>query len=230
MIVRRPALAVIVAIALLVAPALASAQTTPRPTPARRAPLPREPLSVQGFALAGLSFFTASQTFDAILDDRQRPIFGGGLRLIVPGGPYLEIGAWRFQQDGERVFVGDDKGVFRLGIPTTVRMTPLEVTGGWRFRGLLGRRVTPYLGGGLTSLRYEETSDFAADGEDVAERHTGFHLTGGTEVRVGRWIALTGDVVWTSIGDAIGTGGASAVFGEDDLGGSSIRLRLILGR
>lgn len=215
---RRLYHAVLVVLSATFAPSVAGAQP------------PREPLGVQGFAMAGLTFLTASQTFDAILDDGQRPIVGGGLRVVIPGGPYLEVGAWRFQQDGQRAFVGDDRQVFRLGIPTTIRMTPLEVTGGWRFLGLLGRRVTPYLGGGVTSLRYEETSDFAADGEDVSERHTGFHLTGGAEVRLARWVAVTGDVVWTSISGAIGTGGVSEVFGEDNLGGTSVRLRLILGR
>ena len=33
-----------------------------------------------------------------------------------------------------------------------------------------------------------------------------------------------------SVGDAIGTGGVSAVFKEDDLGGTAIRIRRIFGR
>ncbi len=203
--------------AMLIAPTAAAAQ-------------PRASVSLQGFGMAGVSFFTASQSFDAILDTHSGPIFGGGLRLIIPGGPYLEVGAWRFSQDGERAFVGANQEVFPLGIPTTIRMTPLEITGGWRFRGLLGRRVTPYLGGGFTSLRYEETAEFAADDEDVSDRFNGFHLTGGAELRLGGWVALTGDVMWTSVGDAIGTGGVAEVFEEDDLGGTSVRIRLILGR
>jgi hypothetical protein len=212
------------------AAALAAALAVPTSVAAQARSLPRESFSVQGFGLAGVTVFTASETFDAVLDTHRGPIFGGGLRLIVPGGPYLEVGAWRFEQDGQRAFVDASGQVFRLGIPTTVRITPLEVTGGWRFRGLLGRRVTPYVGAGLTSLRYEETSDFAADGEDVSDRFNGFHLTGGVEVRLGRWVALTGDVLWTSVGDAIGTGGVSESFEENDLGGTSVRVRLILGR
>ncbi len=203
--------------AMLIAPTTAAAQ-------------PRESVSLQGFGMAGVSFFTASQSFDAILDTHSGPIFGGGLRLIIPAGPYLEVGAWRFSKDGERAFVGANHEVFPLGIPTSVRMTPLEVTGGWRFGGLLGRRVTPYLGGGFTSMRYEETAEFAADDEDISDRFNGFHLTGGAELRLGRWVALTGDVMWTSVGDAIGTGGVAEVFEEDDLGGTSVRIRLILGR
>ena len=209
---------------------LAAAVAAVLAAPAAVAAQSRESVSLQGFGMAGVTFFTASQTFDAILDTHSGPIFGGGLRLIIPGGPYVEVGAWRFSKDGERAFAGADGQVFPLGIPTTVRLTPLEVTGGWRFRGLFGRRVTPYVGAGFTSVRYEETSEFAADGEDVSERFNGYHLTGGAELRLGRWVAVTGDVMWTSVGDAIGGGGVSEVFEEDDLGGTSVRVRLILGR
>lgn len=211
--------------------ALAAVLAVPVSAAAQRRPAAaRESWSVQGFGLAGVTFFTANETFDAILETSSGPMLGGGLRVVVPGGPYLEVGAWRFRQDGERAFVGVGGDVFRLGIPATVTMTPLEVTAGWRFRGLLGRRVTPYLGAGFTSLRYEETSEFAAADEDVNERFSGYHLTGGVEWRLHRWVALTGDVMWTAIPDAIGGGGVSQVFEEDDLGGTSLRVRIVLGR
>ncbi len=223
MILRRLVVAATLAAALGAVPATGIAQTAPPPTT-------RESLSVQGFAMAGITLFAASQTFDAILETDSGAIFGGGLRLVIPGGPYLEVGAWRFEQDGERVFVGANNQVFPLGIPLTVQMTPLEITAGWRFPGVLGPRLTPYVGGGYTSMRYEETSEFADESENVSERYNGFHLAGGAEVRLARWVALTGDVVWTRIGGAIGEGGVSEVFDEDDLGGTSFRIRLILGR
>ena len=69
-----------------------------------------------------------------------------------------------------------------------------------------------------------------ATDDDVSDRFNGFHLTGGADFRLARWIAVGGDVAWTSIADAIGESGASAVFEEDNLGGTSLRVRLILGR
>ncbi len=211
--------------------ALAAVLAVPVSAAAQRRPAaPRESWSVQGFGLAGVTFFTAKETFDAILETTSGPMLGGGVRVVVPGGPYLEVGAWRFRQDGERAFVGVGGDVFRLGIPATVTITPLEVTAGWRFRGLLGRRVTPHLGAGFTSLRYEETAEFAADDENVNERFSGYHLTGGVEWRLHRWVALSGDVMWTAIPDAIGGAGVSQVFEEDDLGGTSLRVRIVLGR
>ncbi len=207
--------------ALLVLAALpqdASAQTPP------------EPLSLQGFGMAGLMTFSAADSFDAVLDTDSGAIYGGGLRLVIPGGPYLEVGAWRFEEDGERAFVTSTGQVFPLGIPMTVTMTPLEITGGWRLHGLLGPRFTPYVGGGFTSMRYEETAEFAGTDDDVSDRFNGFHLTGGADYRLARWIAVGGDVTWTSIADAIGESGVSAVFEEDNLGGTSVRVRIILGR
>ena len=198
--------------------------------PAVLAQAASEPLSLQGYGMAGLMTFSAADSFDAVLDTHNGAIFGGGLRLVIPGGPYVDVGAWRFAQDGERAFVGPGGAVFPLGIPMTVEMTPLEITAGWRFHGLLGSRVTPYAGGGYTSMRYEETSEFAGDGENVSERFNGFHLTGGADVRLGRWVAVGGDVTWTSIGDALGEGGVSAAFEEDDLGGTSVRIRIFIGR
>ena len=205
-------------LALAALPRDAGAQTQP------------EPLSLQGFGMAGLMTFSAADSFDAVLDTHSGAIYGGGLRLVLPGGPYLEVGAWRFEEDGERAFATSTGQVFPLGIPMTVTMTPLEITGGWRFHGLLGPRFTPYVGGGFTSMRYEETAEFAGTDDDVSDRFNGFHLTGGADYRLARWIAVGGDVTWTSIADAIGESGVSAVFEEDNLGGTSLRVRIILGR
>jgi hypothetical protein len=212
---------------LMSATALVALAALPHDVGAQTAP---EPLSLQGFGMAGLMIFSAADSFDAVLDTNRGAIYGGGLRLVLPGGPYLEVGAWRFEEDGERAFVTSSGQVFPLGIPMTVTMTPLEITGGWRFHGVLSQRFTPYVGGGYTSMRYEETAEFAGAGDDLSDRFNGFHLTGGADVRLARWIAVGGDVTWTSVADAIGTSGASAVFEEDNLGGTSLRVRIILGR
>jgi len=79
-------------------------------------------------------------------------------------------------------------------------------------------------------MRYEETSDFAAADEDVDQSFDGYHVKGGAEVRLTRWVALAGEAVWSSIPDALGTGGASQAFNETNLGGTSLRLSLVLGR
>lgn len=200
----------------------------PAPTTTRGA-VPREPFGVRGFGLFGVNYFAASDTFEAVLGSRSGGILGGGVQVAFPIGLYAEVGAWRFSKDGERVFVGPDDDVFPLGIPTTVKVTPLELTGGWRF-ARLSRHVVPYAGAGVNWYRYEETADFADAGDDVDERFTGYHLVGGVEVHLLRWLHASGEVAWSRVPDALGTGGASAAFDEDDLGGTSLRVKILVGR
>ena len=126
-----------------------------------------------------VNWFTASSTFKAVLGSGSGQDWGGGINL-TQGPGYLEVGARRFKKSGQRVFVTDGGDVFPLGIPTEIVMTPLEVAAGWRFQPFLGR-VIPHLGVGYTRLRYEESSDFSDEGDDVSESFNGFHLVGGAE-------------------------------------------------
>jgi hypothetical protein len=128
------------------------------------------------------------------------------------------------------VFVFGDQ-VFNLGIDTQVTITPIELSAGYRF-ARPGRRLVPYAGAGLGWHRYRETSEFAADTENVLETHTGYHVIGGGEIRIGRWFALAGEAQWTRVPDALGQDptGASASFGETDLGGAGFRMKVIVGR
>ncbi|MFN2447760.1 MAG: hypothetical protein ABR606_19515 [Vicinamibacterales bacterium] len=198
--------------------------------PARPAPAQaREPIGVRGFGLVGVNVFAATNSFEAVLGSRSGPIFGGGAQVTLPIGLYFEAAAWRFSADGERVFIGPGDEVFPLGIATTVRVTPLEITAGWRFR-TISRRIVPYAGAGFDSYRYEETADFAEGGDDLDERFTGYHIVGGIEVRLYRLVHASGEVAWSSVPDAFGESGAAAEFGEDNLGGTSIRFKILVGR
>jgi opacity protein-like surface antigen len=126
-----------------------------------------------------------------------------------------------FLHDGER---------FPLGIPATITVTPVELTGGYRFDR--GARVVPYAGGGLGWHRYEEASEFADSGENVKESFTGYHVIGGAEVRILRWIGAAGEFQWATVPDALGQNpnGVSSQLGEDDLGGLTFRVKVVIGR
>jgi hypothetical protein len=89
--------------------------------------------------------------------------------------------------------------------------------------------LIPYVGGGFTSVKYRETSEFAESDEDIDERFNGFHIVGGAEYRVMKWLAVGGEVLWSSV-DALGTGGVSEVFNENSLGGTTLRLKVTVGR
>ncbi len=185
-------------------------------------------IGVRGFATFGNITFQAQDSFDAIFDRHAGPIIGGGGQVLLPWGIFVEVGASQFKQEGERAFVTATGEVFRLGIPVEVTITPLEITGGWRYRKWPS--IVPYGGVGYSAYRYRETSEFAGADENVDDRFGGFHFMGGAEYRPLRWLAVGGEVVFASVPDALGDGGVSAAFNEDNLGGTTVRLKISVGR
>jgi Outer membrane protein beta-barrel domain len=188
----------------------------------------RTTIGVRGFAILGAISFEADESFDAILDRHSGPIIGGGAQVLLPRDIFVEVAASRFGQEGERAFVTTEGDVFRLGIPINVTVTPLEITGGWRFRKWPG--FVPYGGAGYSSYGYRETSDSDDADDDVDERFGGFHFLGGAEFQPRPWIAIGGEFVWASVPDAFGSGGASAAFNEDNLGGRTLRVKISIGQ
>lgn len=218
---------------LLFAVALAPPAAAQRPPqqPPRRAPAPPPPppISFRPFVLGTEESFAAIDTFDAVFGHSYAPFFGGGLQVVFHDGFYVELGASRFKQTGQRAFRSGGQS-FRLVIPLTATITPLEVTGGYRFRLRQLPRVRPYVAAGLGSYGYQETSTFAEAGEDVDTRHSGFVLNGGAEFRFHRWVGLAADVQYSHVPGILGQGGVSQQAGETDLGGVAARFKLVVGR
>jgi len=185
-------------------------------------------LSIRPFVMGAVQNFTASDTFDAVFDATRGPFFGGGVQVVVLDQFVIEVGASRFEKTGERVFRTDAGSIFRLGIPVTATITPLEITGGYRFP--ISERVRPYVAAGIGSYSYKETSDFADETENVDVRKSGFVVNGGAEVRLHRWIGVAADVQYSRVRGVLGDGGVSQRLGEDDLGGVSARFKFIVGR
>lgn len=184
-------------------------------------------LSIRPFVVGTEESFAAVDTFDAVFGRPYGPFLGGGVQVVVLDRYYVEVGASRFRQNGQRAFRSGGQ-VFRLGIPLTATITPLEVTGGYRVH--LWPRVRPYMAAGFGSYAYKETSTFADAGEDVSVRHAGFVLNGGAELRLHRWVGLGADVQYTHVPGILGQGGISQQAGETDLGGVAARFKLIVGR
>lgn len=202
----------------------AAAQTTVRRS------APARSIEMGGYAMVGQFTFAASDSFDAILGTHSGTIVGGGATVGLPwGGLFLDIGAWLYSADGERVLVLDGQ-VYPLGIPVDVKAVPLEISAGWKFRLRRMPKLIPYAAAGYTSMGYKETSSFAGRGEDVDERFGGYHLRGGAEFKLRRWLGVAGEVAWTTVPDALGEGGVSKAFNDDNLGGTSLRARITVGR
>jgi len=191
--------------------------------------------------MASFQQFSAQDTFDAAFGGTTESFFGGGLNITQDDTVYLELTASRFKKTGELAFYNNGD-VFRLGIPMTVTITPFELTAGYRFhrrqrrlpssntRATVPSRFIPYVGGGFGLYRYEQTSEFATDDENVDTRHAGVILEGGVEIRLHQWIGLGVDLRYNYVPGILGEGGISQLADENDLGGIAARVKLVVGR
>jgi hypothetical protein len=214
-----------ISLALLLAflaAAPAAGQTSGRP------PAAKEPaFSFRPFFLAAGDRLAANQSFDAVIGGRSlRPFWGGGVQVGLRRGYFVEVAVSRFSATGQRVFVSDGR-VFPLGIPVTTAITPIEVVGGYRFKG---RYLRPYVAAGIGHFSYSEVSSFDQAGDEVALGGAGVIVLGGAEVRLHRWVGLGIDAEYTHVPDVLGTAGVSKAFGEDDLGGTALRVKILIGR
>jgi opacity protein-like surface antigen len=205
-------------------------QSPASPPPARRAQARRQsPVSraveVFGFGDIGDGSWLAHDTFNAVLGSSSAPMLGGGVQVRFRS-LFVEGSVERFQKSGTRVFVSGGE-VFNLGIADTVRIIPIAATVGYR---RAGRRFTPYLGAGIGTHLYRETSDFADPSENVSEHFTSYHVLAGVEFASRRWLRAALEMQFTTVPSAFGTTGASAAFNEHNLGGVHGRLKIMVGR
>lgn len=186
-------------------------------------------VAVRGFADFGSTSFSAERSFDAVLGSAAGPVFGGGVEALLPRRVFVNLRASRFRRTGQRVFTFNNQQ-FSLAIPVTVRVAPFELTGGYRFD--YGAPLIPYAGAGVGWHHYEEKSEFADADENVRDVFTGFHVLGGTELRLGRWMGAAFEAEWASVPDALGSNANSVAreFQESNLGGVTFRGKIIVGR
>jgi hypothetical protein len=183
-------------------------------------------LQVFGFGQVGLQRWNAKDTFAAVLGSAQAPMFGAGAQVRVRGQIAVEGSIDYFKKNGERVFVHEGE-VFKLGIRDTVRVMPVALTVSYRER----TRSFAYYGGvGVGKYLYKEDSDFADPAENINARFTSYQVVGGVELDTLRALKTAFEVQYTTVPDALGTSGASKSFGENNLGGLQVRVKLLVGR
>jgi opacity protein-like surface antigen len=186
-------------------------------------------LSLRPFFLASGERFAAKNSFEAVFGQSVEPFLGGGLQFVDRNGFFIDLTASRFKKTGQRAFRSNNQN-FRLGIPLTATITPLEVAGGYRFKLPGSPRLVPYVGAGAGSYGYKETSEFSDASENVDTRHAGYLAVGGVEFRLHRWIGVSIDAQYTHVLGILGSGGISQDAGEKDLGGVAARVKVIVGR
>lgn len=213
-----------------------SSQRGAPPPSASTRPAPKKSIGVSGFVDFGQTSFSASESFDAILDTSSGPIYGGGGQVNLPLNLFARVDVTRFKKDGERAFVTPSGEVFKLGIPTTIEVMPIEFTGGYRRELVFGRsgksagfRLIPFAGAGAGVVQYKESADFAQPGDDVDDSFTSYHVMGGVEVPLWKFLGVGAEYHYRWVPDALGTAGVSEQFNETDLGGGTFRFRVIVG-
>ena len=201
-------------------------QTMQRTAAQRPVITPSRPVEIFGFGQVALTTWLAHDAFNAVLGHSIAPLFGGGVEVHLRDRVFIEGGVEWFQQTGQRVFVSDGQ-VFKLGIRDTVRVIPVTFTAGYRHRL---RTMTPYVGGGVGTYMYKETSDFSDSSENVSQNFVSYHALAGVELSThGIWRTAL-EVQYTTVPNALGPSGAGAAFGESNLGGVQFRFKVMAGR
>jgi len=78
--------------------------------------------------------------------------------------------------------------------------------------------------------RYTESS-LGAEADKVSLSFAGFHILGGVEFPMSRWLAVAGEAQWAVVPNALG--GPNSIggeFGKTSLGGTSVRAKIVIGR
>jgi hypothetical protein len=177
-------------------------------------------------ALAGYLEMTASNSTNAVFGSSGGLTWGGAGRFVFDSGLYVAGGVRTFSKDGERVFVSaQGRPVAKLGHPLSLRVTPVFLTAGYRFRH--GAMVVPYAGVGGSLTSYSEDSSVAGISYDESGSKAGFHVVGGVEVGRGM-VRFGAEAGWATVPNALGLGGVSKVYDEDDLGGWTVLGKVIL--
>jgi hypothetical protein len=212
-------------LALMAAAPAQAQQPAQKPAPAA-APRKASPLVFRGYFSFDVTSLTASETYNAVLGSSTVTALGGGGEI---GGLwkqlFLRAGVGFTNETGERAHLVDGD-VVPTGIPIEIKMMPIEVLAGWRFRPG-SKPYSFHVGGGPVFFKYSETSEFGGPEDNVDDMYTGFAFYGGISVDLGRWVFVSGEGGYRSVPDSIGERGLSEVFGETDLGG--VVLRVMVG-
>jgi outer membrane protein with beta-barrel domain len=167
---------------------------------------------------------SASKSAKAVFDTSGGPTFGLAAQYGLGQSFFIRAGARVLRRDGERVFVAaPGSPIFRLGHPLDMRIIPAYGLIGYRF--LQGASLRPYIGVGGGATSYNEESDVAGEIFTSTATTASGHAVAGLDYGRGP-IRFGGELMYSVAPNAIGFGGVSQVYGEDDIGGLSAVFRV----
>jgi hypothetical protein len=201
-------------------------------TPSRQ-PGPAAGIGFDAFGGAGITWPAAADSVEAAGLDSQSVEVGGGARVTgLWRQLFAQVAFHRWSDSGERVFVDSTGARFSLGIPLAVKGTYLDISAGWKAPMVTSTGRTAlwsYVAAGAGVASYSEESPFAEAGEDIDTQSVSYHVLGGVEVPIVRWLAAAFDLRYRFVPDVLGEDGVSGALGEDVLGGVQASAGLRVG-
>jgi outer membrane protein W len=184
---------------------------------------PRATPGLVAFTHLGYGRFLAQHSFDAVLGSHAGPFFGAGAEYRWRSGLTVGADAERFEHSGERIFVTDDKVVFKLGVKETVTLVPVTIAVGYH----PGRKAwSPYMTAGIGLYLFSEKSPVAEDAENVKDQFTSYRGAVGVEWKSRQHVGAAFEVQYSSVPNSL-KGLTSDVFNEHDLGGIQTRVKIV---
>ena len=190
----------------------------------RQAPPGR--LRIRAFGQTGGVLHDARDSFDALVGSSFGGVYGAGAQVVFPNGAFVQGGVDRFRKTGSRVLASGTQ-IFTLDVPARITVVPVLATVGYRVQTT--PLVAPYLGAGVGWHVLTEDAPEGAAAERIREGKIGYHVVGGAEITLGRFLAVGGEAQYATVPKALGETGVSAFFGEDNLGGATFRFKVIVG-
>ncbi|MFN7975578.1 MAG: outer membrane beta-barrel protein [Acidobacteriota bacterium] len=181
--------------------------------------LPAMALELDEASLDGrLSYFkptNSPDTFDANFGGGEKITLGVGGTWKWDKGLFVQACLDYYSESGEKVYVGGGS-TQGTGFGTDIKIIPITATGGWTF--LKKAAVSPYVGAGVGYYLVDVT-----DGD--ADNVFGYHILGGVEFLKKRSFGMAAEVRLSWAPSALGHGGTSQLFNEDDVGGLTITVK-----
>jgi hypothetical protein len=198
----------------------------PRPSrPVLRRPTGTRTSGARGFFDVDYTAFLARHTFDAVFDRPTGVFVGGGADVRWHDAVFVQGSVRWLHETGERAAVSNGE-VFKLGLTDELTLVPMAITVGGRFPAA---HTVPYAGVGIGSYHLRETSQFADPDENTDRWFPSYHAVVGLEARTGEVVTVAGEVGFEHVPRALG-GGIADAFGEHNLGGVHVRVRILIGK
>ncbi len=165
-----------------------------------------------------LSYFDPTQakdTFDANFSGGKAITFGVGGMWVLRNGLYLEGAFDYYKKSGHKVYIGGGQSI-DSGFSTDIKIIPITASAGYVF--MRKSSWSPYVGGGIGYYKVD-----VSDGN--ADNAFGYHILGGVELLKGRAFGLAAELKFSTAPNALGNGGTSALFDEDNVGGITLTVK-----